>query len=282
MREVAANLLEATRQEAIVATRETQQRNEETIAEAQAAAQRELAAAAEQMSWTRATVNELIQTAELEAERIRQDGHASIGKHVRRTRRSIEDITSRLRSRLVEEAAEHERHAHALAAAAEDVRAAADEDAQRIRDAAEAAARRLREDAEDLYAETETRAQRRLEEVAQGARILRETVAEEVVRTQREAQDESRRLREEAMAFLTQARAEADQLRANARRMVEEAREELAALVRRREEITDELGELSGVIQALAVPTVPDPLDPTAPTFPAPRHVMRKEEDHPQ
>jgi hypothetical protein len=269
MRDAAAGLLEAARQEAIAATRETLERNDALTEEAQLNAQRELAAASEQMSWTISTVKQLIATADLESARIKRAGHATAGNHVRRMRQQVGEITSRLRGRLADEAASHERSALALAAAADHVRQAADEDARRSRESAHAAARRLREDAENLSAEAQDRAQRRLDEAERGARILGETVVTEVIRIQREAQDESRRLREEATAYLSDARTEADQLRAQARRSLDEAREEITILGRRRDEITAELGQLSGVIQALSVPAIPD-----RPT--------RQEEDRPQ
>src|SRR5204863_444691 len=93
------------------------------------------------------------------------------------------------------------------------------------------------------------------------------------------AQDESRRPREEATTYLSDARQEADQLRAQARRTLEEARDEVAILLRRRDEITAELGQLSGVIQALAVPAVVEQSDHrTGPPIPSPRDVSRAEE----
>ena len=46
-------------------------------------------------------------------------------------------------------------------------------------------------------------------------------------------------------------------MRTQARRLLEEAREEVAVLARRRDAITGELGQLSGVIQALAVTDEP-------------------------
>jgi uncharacterized coiled-coil DUF342 family protein len=75
-----------------------------------------------------------------------------------------------------------------------------------------------------------------------------------VTRAQREAAEETRRLREEAAEALATARAEADALRHQARQRAEEAREEVAALARRRDTIAEELQQLSGVIEALAVP----------------------------
>ena len=54
---------------------------------------------------------------------------------------------------------------------------------------------------------------------------------------------------------LAAARAEADELRTKARLVLEDARNESAVLTKRRDEIAAELEGLSGVIQALAVPT---------------------------
>ena len=71
---------------------------------------------------------------------------------------------------------------------------------------------------------------------------------------QRTADDELRRARTEGAALVADARQEADELRAQARRIVEDARAEVALLARQRDGITAELGQLSGVIQALAVP----------------------------
>ena len=62
------------------------------------------------------------------------------------------------------------------------------------------------------------------------------------------------RARPRAPAWSPTARAEADELRTQARRTLEDARAEIALLARRRDGITAELGQLSGVIQALAVP----------------------------
>jgi hypothetical protein len=107
------------------------------------------------------------------------------------------------------------------------------------------------------------RAERRLESAQVHARSLREQVAAEVVRTQRDAQDELRARRQEATDHLAEARRDADEMRTQAKQLLAEAREEVAVLARRREAITNELGELSGVIQALAVPTDDRPDEPT-------------------
>jgi ABC-type transporter Mla subunit MlaD len=105
----------------------------------------------------------------------------------------------------------------------------------------------------------------RLGEAEQSARVLRAQVADDVLREQRTGQEELRRARTEAAALVAEARREADELRAQARRTVEDARSEVALLARQRDGITAELGQLSGVIQALAVPTPTHPPTPQDP-----------------
>jgi hypothetical protein len=56
---------------------------------------------------------------------------------------------------------------------------------------------------------------------------------------------------------IAEARAEADELRSNARALLADARAEVAVLTAHRDEISRQLGELSGVINALAVPDRP-------------------------
>jgi hypothetical protein len=53
------------------------------------------------------------------------------------------------------------------------------------------------------------------------------------------------------------ARIEADEVRTQAQQMLDEARAEVASLTTRRDEIAEELGRLSGVIEALSVPGAP-------------------------
>jgi vacuolar-type H+-ATPase subunit H len=90
-------------------------------------------------------------------------------------------------------------------------------------------------------------------------------VAEEVLIKQHTADDELRRARAEGAQLVATARAQADEMRAQARRTLEDARAEIALLARRRDGITAELGQLSGVIQALAVPTPTQPPPPQDP-----------------
>jgi vacuolar-type H+-ATPase subunit H len=123
-----------------------------------------------------------------------------------------------------------------------------------VREAGEAEATRVRADAEAAAAQAEERASHRLDEAEHGARTLREQVALEILAKERAADDELRRARAAGAGMVADARAEADELRAQARRTLDDARAEIALLARRRDGITAELGQLSGVIQALAVP----------------------------
>ena len=64
--------------------------------------------------------------------------------------------------------------------------------------------------------------------------------------------------REEASRTIADARAEADELRSKARSILAEARAEVAVLSAHRDEISKQLGDLSGVIEALAVAERPN------------------------
>ena len=69
-----------------------------------------------------------------------------------------------------------------------------------------------------------------------------------------EAAEELRSAREEAAETLRTAQAEAEELRSRARTLLDDARAEVTELRGRRDRITGELSQLSGVIEALAVP----------------------------
>ena len=75
----------------------------------------------------------------------------------------------------------------------------------------------------------------------------------------REGAESLRRGREESARLLSEAQADADRIRAQARQVLSDARAEVESLGRRRDQIARELTDLSGVIEALAVP------DPTHP-----------------
>jgi vacuolar-type H+-ATPase subunit H len=98
------------------------------------------------------------------------------------------------------------------------------------------------------------RAERRLAGAEQGARVLREQAAQQAGAAQREVQDRRRDARAQAASIVAEARAEADDLRTRARELLDGARAEVRTLTLRRDRIAAELGQLSGVIDALAVP----------------------------
>jgi len=168
----------------------------------------------------------------------------------------------RLRAKLAAETEESRAEADERLRSAQDALAAAATEAQQTRADAQRDAAAIRDDAEAAAAQADERGRHRLAEAEQGAKALRDQVAQHVLTQQRAADDELRRARTEGAALVAAARAEADELRSQARRIVEDARAEVAALARRRDGITQELGQLSGVIQALAVPTPTQP--PTA------------------
>ena len=70
---------------------------------------------------------------------------------------------------------------------------------------------------------------------------------------QRESYANALAAREQAVAVLAQARADADAVRAEARAQMDRAREEVAVLTRRREEVTAQLGQLSGALNSLTL-----------------------------
>jgi uncharacterized membrane protein YqiK len=78
-------------------------------------------------------------------------------------------------------------------------------------------------------------------------------VAEQTATAQRETEEARRTARADAVRIVGDARTEADRLRTEAHRILDDAREEVAVLAKRRDEIAEELGRLSGVIEALSV-----------------------------
>ena len=70
---------------------------------------------------------------------------------------------------------------------------------------------------------------------------------------QSETRDLRRAANDDVNRMITRARTEADELRSAARTLLAEARAEVAVLSAHRDEISKQLGDLSGVINALAV-----------------------------
>ena len=92
---------------------------------------------------------------------------------------------------------------------------------------------------------------------------MRERLATDLERSQRASFERTKATREEAMSLLAEARTESDLLRSQARQLLDEARAEVAGLAQRRDDITSQLNNLSGVIEALAVPGTNTPNEET-------------------
>ena len=234
--------------------------------EATADADRLLGDAAEHMLWAQSTVRSLLSTAEIEAERTRLAGHGRNTAHLTARRRQLQDVIARVALRARTAVAEASADAERLRAQANAVLDAAEKDTAATREQARAHAERVVTEA-DLTAQARLeRGQRRLDEAESGARVLRERAAAEVARLQTEAHDHRRAVREEATATLAAARSDADASRAEARDLLILARAEVAVLAQRRDDITEQLGHLSGVIEALAVSEHPEAVELTPET----------------
>jgi len=217
-------------------------------------ADRVLSEAAAHMSWTQDTVQSLLLTARAEAERLRFVKLERSSSHLASRRRQTQDVVSRVALRVRTALAEASAEAERLRAQANAVLEAAEKDTIATRAHVLAHAGRVIAEA-DLTAQAALeRGQRRLDEAESGSRVVRERAAAEVARLQTEASEHRRAVREEATSTLAAARADADANRAQARDLLKKARAEVRALASRRDDITSQLGHLSGVIEALAVP----------------------------
>ena len=250
----------ATTQELEQARTETTELRSTTAAEiasardsATAEADRVMGDAADHMQWAQSTVRSLLSTAEAEADLTRLAGHARNAAHLTARRRQLQDVISRVALRARTAVAEASAESERLRAQANAVLEAADKDTNATLEHARAHAERVISEA-DLTAQARLdRAQRRLDEAEGGAKVLRERAAAEVARLQTEAHEHRRAVREEATTILAAARADADTSRAEARDLLAHGRAEVAVLAQRRDDITEQLGHLSGVIEALAV-----------------------------
>jgi chromosome segregation ATPase len=210
--------------------------------------------AADEMSWTRTTVDALVAAAGAEADAIRLRGHGDAARHLAAVRRRIQDVVHRVGARMGAQLDEAEERAAEIRTDARQQLADAEESAARQQAEAEERARRVEADAGDRAARLVERAERRSSEAESHAGVMRSAVADEVVRLRAEASEELRNARGEAAETLSRAQSEAEELRATARRLLDEARAEVTELRERRDRITGELSQLSGVIEALAVP----------------------------
>jgi cell division septum initiation protein DivIVA len=221
---------------------------------------RELAEAAEQTAWTKQTMSGLRAAAELDAKNIRAQALEESEVAVRRARARIAEVISASRERAQQRLETTEQECLALKAEADDrvrdaeVKAAEEQAAaEQVRLAAEAAASRVVGEAEAAVKARLEMADRRMAEAETGARAIRERVADDMSRAQRESQETRRAAKREASEILATARAEADELRERARKSVTEARTEVERVSAQRDAISRQLGDLTGVIDALAV-----------------------------
>jgi vacuolar-type H+-ATPase subunit H len=112
----------------------------------------------------------------------------------------------------------------------------------------------LKANAEVEAKEIITRANRREAEAQASTQVLREQAANDLATAQRQSHELIRKARAEAQGLEAQAREHSDELRGPARKLLADAEARVAALNQRRDEITKELTQLSGVIEALAIP----------------------------
>jgi vacuolar-type H+-ATPase subunit H len=236
---------------------------------------RELAEAAEQTAWTKQTMAGLRAAAELDAQHIRAQAQTDAESAVKRARARIADVITSSRELIAARTEQSERDRETMIAKAGEVVAAAHANAAELTQAAETVHADAKTTTERLHTETRQdigarleRADRRVAEAESGARVIRERVAEDMARAQREVQEVRRKAKQEAAELVSTARAEADQVRTRARTQEAQYREEVERLTAQRDRIATELGNLSGVIDALAVsgPKNTAPLHPGATT----------------
>jgi hypothetical protein len=248
----------------------TQVEREEILATAQREADEQLAAAAAHMAWTQEAMAELKATAEAETEAVRKQRHQGLAEHVRAIRERTELLLASAEARSVSLVSEAQATAEDVQARAYALLGAAEKDAVQTRQRAEEEAQRTLQTAQSEARAQEERAKRRLADAEAGAKLIRERTGADLEALQRETYESVRATREEAIELLATARTESDQVRREARAQLDKARAEVATLGRRRDDINSQLGHLSGVIEALAVP------DEAGPTT-QPPHSMEEE-----
>jgi hypothetical protein len=223
-----------------------------------------------------------------EADAIRKAGHADVAAHTRLVRHRLQGVIAAVAERMALQLADAQQRADDIARTAGLAAAEMESEAKATLARAEAEAARVIADATDESERAVERLERRRAEAESGAASLRALVAEEVTRSRAEAAEDRRRAREESVALVAEGRAESDQLRESARRALERARAEITDLQAQRDGIAAELGQLSGVIEALAVPerrqAAGDPDSPADsstphPSPPTPHHAPSPQEN---
>ena len=131
---------------------------------------------------------------------------------------------------------------------------AAQADAARTLHDAELAARDRLESATREAEGVLARASAQKAEADDSARRIRERVNADLTKLRQDTFEQTSLTRAEAVQLLREARNDADRVRREADEMLWKARAEVSRLAARRDNIASELGHLSGVIEALAVP----------------------------
>lgn len=252
-RDEATAVLEAGRADARQLVDEARTSAETTITGAQQKADGIIAAADQHMAWAQTTMKDMLDGAHDEVARLKAQSHHELLDHVREHRQRTQSLVAQSTHRAEQALAAATAESTRLRAQSAAVLASAEEDSRRTADHSAQVAARVIADAQSAAADHVERAERRLAEAEQGARLIRERTGADVEKLQREAHENRRSARTELVQTIADARAEADTLRADARRILAEARGEVEVLTRRRNDITSQLGNLSGVIEALAV-----------------------------
>ncbi len=287
MRREATEHAEQLRAESTGEAERTSQLADAALAAARAESEEKMRLAAEQTEWATATVRSVLDGAALEAAAIRRSGHVDAQVHVRDVRRRLQEAIGRVRDRAADELAAAVDRGEDITQIAALAAGQMESEAQAVRQRAEADAARVLADATYESERAVERLERRRTEAETGAASLRSLVAEEVTRLRAEAAEHLRLAREEANRHVAEGRSEADRLRESASRALERARAEVAQLQIQRDQIAVELGQLSGVIEALSVPereaaTSPDPSPPEDAGLPRPALPTRPPHDAPE
>ena len=236
---------------------QAQARHDEELASLRENAQREaddlMAAAQSHLTWAQRTVAEIVQTTERDNEAARRAHHQALSARTQSHRERAATLLASARAKSADRLSEADSEADRMRSLAAAVLAEAQADASRTRQHAEREAENLLEVAKAQASEALDRADRRLAEAEGGARLVRERAAEDIERLHREAHESHRAARAEIVRETEEARRVSTTLRAEAQAAVERARAEVHLLAARRDDITAQLGNLSGVIEALSV-----------------------------
>ena len=221
--------------------------------QAQAMVEAEFAQAAEHVKKTKQAMADLVAKVNSEVESVRHRTYEEMAAHVAGVRTDAEQSLAGARARADAILAEANKESEAIVAKASSVLQAARTKSEQVKAEAAQESERIINRAQAEAKGQVLRASQRLAEADAGAKLIRERAAADMEQLQHETYERVRILRDEAVALLNEARADADATRAEAREMMENARGEVALLAQRRDDITAQLGHMSGVIEALAV-----------------------------